>query len=576
MAASADPAEAASTAAGGAVENSTSRRDFPATPFLRVPPFPGCRNPALAWPAQSDRPGPSSEVAELLELIRQQRVGGTYWASQPQLPPPPYLLARTSDRACLSELLRSRRGERIVWWAGKDAGAFDLDRENLVIARGDCDPWHLMSGASEVIVDEDDELALLAAIAGLPLTTVGHCNLTGPELKRLAANALRSFDYVSPFTREPIRAAEAIALCGFWRKLIDSNRSLTGAVGFAFWKRPTVTPLLWAGSGDVPFVSTSGSQSEKSCVAIWRSRTPQPLLAELEAKDIRLIEVEDGFIRSSGLGADCVAPLSIVVDALGVHFDPARPSELERIIETGAFSPELIERARQLRAAIVAAGLSKYERGREPAADRGPGQRVILVAGQVEDDRAVVDGGCGLASNIELLRRVRRNASDAHIIYKPHPDIEAGHRRGAIPDRICLGLADEIVREESISSLLDRVDEVHVNTSLAGFEALLREKAVTTYGVPFYAGWGLTTDLGPIPARRTAKRTLDELVAATLLLYPRYLDPRSGLPCPPEILISRLSDPAATTFGDGIVVRLRRIQGRWRRRLQSIRRRISK
>ncbi len=85
------------------------------------------------------------------------------------------------------------------------------------------------------------------------------------------------------------------------------------------------------------------------------------------------------------------------------------------------------------------------------------------------------------------------------------------------------------------------VDEVHVNTSLAGFEALLRGKAVTTYGVPFYAGWGLTRDLGPVPARRTAKRSIDELVGATLLMYPRYLDPVTGLPCPAEVVVERLS-----------------------------------
>ena len=34
------------------------------------------------------------------------------------------------------------------------------------------------------------------------------------------------------------------------------------------------------------------------------------------------------------------------------------------------------------------------------------------------------------------------------------------------------------------------VDEVHVNTSLAGFEALLRGKSVTTYGDPVLRGLG--------------------------------------------------------------------------------------
>ena len=68
-------------------------------------------------------------------------------------------------------------------------------------------------------------------------------------------------------------------------------------------------------------------------------------------------------------------------------------------------------------------------------------------------------------------------------------------------------------------------------TSLAGFEALMRGKAVTTWGTPFYAGWGLTDDRAPCGAhspRRTRRRTLDELVFLVLVLYPRYLDVSSG------------------------------------------------
>ena len=84
------------------------------------------------------------------------------------------------------------------------------------------------------------------------------------------------------------------------------------------------------------------------------------------------------------------------------------------------------------------------------------------------------------------------------------------------------------------------VDEVHVNTSLAGFEALLRGKSVTTYGVPFYAGWGLTRTLGRCLSGELRGGRIDELVAATLLLYPRYLDPVTGLPCPAEIVVARL------------------------------------
>jgi capsular polysaccharide export protein len=181
-----------------------------------------------------------------------------------------------------------------------------------------------------------------------------------------------------------------------------------------------------------------------------------------------------------------------------------------------------------------------------------------------------VSGGAGLSSNLELLRRARAICPEGYIIYKPHPDVEAGHRTGAVSDDQCLKFSDEIVRDEPISSLLDLADEVHVNTSLAGFEALLRGTKVTTHGVPFYAGWGLTHDLGPVPARRTAKRTLDELVASTLLIYPRYVDPVTLLPCPAEIVVDRLTQGRTEASG-GLVVRLRRMQGRVRRCLAAVR-----
>jgi capsular polysaccharide export protein len=105
------------------------------------------------------------------------------------------------------------------------------------------------------------------------------------------------------------------------------------------------------------------------------------------------------------------------------------------------------------------------------------------------------------------------------------------------------------------------VDAVHVLTSLAGFEALLRGRAVTCHGTPFYAGWGLTRDLAPVPARRGRALTLDALVAGVLILYPRYLDPVSGLPCPPEVLVERMARAQAINRLRWIGP-LRRMQGR--------------
>ena len=113
-----------------------------------------------------------------------------------------------------------------------------------------------------------------------------------------------------------------------------------------------------------------------------------------------------------------------------------------------------------------------------------------------------------------------------------------------------------------MDALLGAVDEVHTLTSLTGFEALLRGVRVTTYGGPFYAGWGLTTDRARrdngFYARRSARLTLDELVAGVLLLYPAYYDWETKSFCSAEDVCWRLQHPTPQKKGVlGLFARLR-------------------
>ena len=75
----------------------------------------------------------------------------------------------------------------------------------------------------------------------------------------------------------------------------------------------------------------------------------------------------------------------------------------------------------------------------------------------------------------------------------------------------------------------------------------------------------MTKDLGPTMLRRSRKLELDQLVAGALILYPRYLDPLTGLPCPPEVFLDHRHHAAARR--PGLLVRLRRAQGQLRRAL---------
>jgi capsular polysaccharide export protein len=195
------------------------------------------------------------------------------------------------------------------------------------------------------------------------------------------------------------------------------------------------------------------------------------------------------------------------------------------------------------------------------------GRRRILVPGQVADDLSVQLGNAGIPGNEALLARVRSANPDALVIYKPHPDVDAGHRAGAIPDAMARRYADCVVRGVPMASLIAAVDEVHTLTSLAGYEALLRGRRVVAYGQPFYAGWGLTEDMAPIP-RRDRRLSLEELSAGVLLLYPRYLDPVTELPCPPEVLLDRMAN--RTIWRPTGLMRLRQWQGRARVRLAGL------
>lgn len=514
-----------------------------AKPILEIPPFPGARPGQFATPAGSGT-RTATDPAILLEALAHHRVGGCYWGQQPARPPAGYMLDGTKNPSAGA----------LIWQAGDD-------------------PWHLLPGAASVRLPDGDARALLVLAADRPLIIVS-ADQTEREADRIDAahsvkQHLASWEWISPYNGQAISTLAAIELCGIWRALIDANRTIGSVMGIAYWKKPTVTALLWAGE-PVPYDRPLGAMPKGKAVAIWRSRLSAAQRGDIAATDPAIAEIEDGFIRSVGLGADCVPPLSIIVDPRGVHFDPNAPSEIEDFLQKGVFSEDLIVRARALRNAIIAGGLSKYESG-APAQIARPGgaRRHVLVPGQVEDDRAVISGGA-LPSNLELLRRARAEAgTDAFLIYKPHPDVLAGHRRGAISEADMAALADHVEIAQPMADLIAMVDELHVNTSLAGFEALLRGKQVTVHGVPFYSGWGLTIDRGRVPERRTALRTLDELVAAALLVYPRYLDPQTGLPCAAEILVDRLAVGApALDRTARAVIAVRRAAGIFNRALK--------
>lgn len=269
-------------------------------------------------------------------------------------------------------------------------------------------------------------------------------------------------------------------------------------------------------------------------IVVWAAREPEGLMKAANAQGARLIRIEDGFLRSVGLGSNHVGGASLVLDDLGIYFDPRSPSRLEQILQNEAFSPELLNRADRLREQLVASKVSKYNVGKLDGIELGgQGRKRILVPGQVENDASIRFGCQKICSNLSLLRAVREKNPQAWLVYKPHPDTEAGTRPGRLKDAEILGIADQIVRDASPIALFEQIDQLDTMTSLMGFEGLLHNVTVHTWGQPFYAGWGLTHDQAP-PARRTRSLSLQELIAGTLIHYCSYVHPQSLRPCEVE------------------------------------------
>ncbi|MFT2096628.1 hypothetical protein ACMS1Z_18545 [Acidiphilium multivorum] len=301
--------------------------------------------------------------------------------------------------------------------------------------------------------------------------------------------------------------------------------------GFPRWKWRYVRSCL--PGHRLKFVGMDAKAPHTGGLLLW-GMTPVP--ADVPA-DLPIARMEDGFLRSVGLGAELIRPLSWVIDRRGLYYDSSRPSDLEILLEAGDIPDALRERAAMLRAAVLRAGLTKYNLDGVPWRRPATSRPVILVPGQVESDASLAFGAPGLRSNIGLLQTIRAARPDAYLVYKPHPDVVARLRRAGVEETRAAEIADEVITDVSMHSVLEAVDEVHVMTSLAGFEALLRGLKVVCYGQPFYAGWGLTEDILPIPRRRR-RLSLDDLVAGALITYPLYIG--EATPIEPEDALAEL------------------------------------
>lgn len=529
--------------------------------FLRSPPFAGIAAATAAVSAPAVGEGDGASISDdMLALLAQARVGGDYWGHRPQ---GLRLVVRDGvsvDGSHLEGLLPEQIG--IVPGSGRASSAVAGRR----LPDG-CDPWALVAQAGSVHAAADDELALVAGLLEVPVIGPDGLRVDPAMLRSMLRARLAAASYHDCFTEAAVDIVTVITQLADWRRHLDGNRGIAAASGMAFWKREAIGHFLWDGLRAPPFLSAERglrrAQRAGGALAVWPSRVPPGTSQAAAAMGVSIAQVEDGFLRSRGLGAALHPPGSVVVDRSGIYYDGRRANDLETLLATHEFPSALVERAGRLRERICSAGVTKYGPEAGQMIGLPPGRRTVLAVGQVEDDLSVRYGGAGVAGNLDFLARVRRAEPDAWIVYRPHPDVQAGHRKGHLPDATVLAHADAIDTGAPLMELVQTVDEVHVLSSLTGFEALMRGRSVTVHGMPFYAGWGLTRDLAKSTGRRGRQLGVDQLVAAALILYPRYIDPVTRLPCGPEVMVDRMANGSTPPMT--WLIRLRVLQGKLRR-----------
>jgi capsular polysaccharide export protein len=281
-----------------------------------------------------------------------------------------------------------------------------------------------------------------------------------------------------------------------------------------------------------PFFAPRDSEA----IAGWGTKSRSRYAMEAAARrGLPYIALEEGFLRSVGFGQQYVEPLSLIIDPVGIYYDSTRPSWLENLLAEGPLDdPKLLTRAEAAIDLLRTEKLTKFNTAPtidEEDLDAQVGEDFVLIVDQTYNDESVLRSGAGPKPFSTMLRQARLDHPDRRIVIKSHTTVlnTAGPgyftARNDQDDRV-------VVFDRDINpwQLLERCHAVYTVSSQLGFEALMAGKPVTCFGLPFYAGWGLTRDRVACP-RRQRRRSLAQVFAAAYLLYPRYIDPYLGQRC---------------------------------------------
>lgn len=186
--------------------------------------------------------------------------------------------------------------------------------------------------------------------------------------------------------------------------------------------------------------------------------------------------------------------LSMTFDHLGFVHGGDRETYLESLIKS-ELSEEQLNRSQALISQWKSVRASKFNHGLGPEL---PAERFVVVLAE-----PTPFGGD---------KKVSR-ATTAQLVAKATQAFPT-HKVVVVP------------ANEYAADALEKADAAFVHSSPVGFESLLWGTPTYAFGMPFYAGWGVTNDSLPSPERRMPlTHGIAQLAYAYLVRYSRYVNP---------------------------------------------------
>ena len=259
-------------------------------------------------------------------------------------------------------------------------------------------------------------------------------------------------------------------------------------------------------------------------------------------RQIPMIFCEEGFLNSIEPFMGTSAPIfhfrhSIIFDEGGLYLNALVPSRIENILNSDwKLCEQEFIRVRELISIIKKEKLSKYNC--QPIEKKnfcGKGKSVLVID-QVYGDKSIEFGLADDDNSFkEMLKIAIEENQNAEIYIKAHPVVSKGHFADIEEKGKIHILTDAINPIE----LLQQMDKVYVVSSQMGFEAAFCGCEVHCFGMPFYAGWGITLDYVTCP-RRNKKRTIEEIFYVAYVMATTYVSHKKNAVCEIEDVIEEL------------------------------------